>query len=140
MTLASMPCLLRRKSTERIFCLCPPPIPRLVIRPWALRPPDFFLMTTRFFSGRVFVMSSYDAMVIYRVDGVKGLKLLTGIKSNNPSLFSEVSSHHSLPLESFGYRFDKIVCSGDRRKRSAEISKCPGCCNMFFEKHLSTRV
>ena len=77
-------------------------------------------------------------MVIYRVDGVNGLKVLTGIKSINPSLFSEVSSHHSLLLESFGYRFDKIVPSGDRRKRSAENSKSRSSCNMFFEKILSS--
>ena len=33
MTEASMPCFLRLKSTMRIFCLCPPPMPRLVTRP-----------------------------------------------------------------------------------------------------------
>ena len=81
-------------------------MPRAVTRPWALRPPDFFLICTKPFSGRVFVMSSYDAMVIYRVEGVNGLKDLTGIKSNNPSLFPESSSHHSQLLESVGYRFD----------------------------------
>jgi hypothetical protein len=28
----------------------------------------------------VFVISSYEAIVMYRVDGVNGLKLLTGIQ------------------------------------------------------------
>jgi hypothetical protein len=32
-TVASTPCLLRLKSTRRIFCLCPPPSPRVVTRP-----------------------------------------------------------------------------------------------------------
>src|SRR5881396_2735599 len=38
-------------------------------------------MTTNRFSGLVFVTSSYDAMAMYRVDGVSGLNVLTGIKS-----------------------------------------------------------
>jgi len=38
-------------------------------------------MTTRLFSGFDFVISSNDAMVIYRVEGVNGLNVLTGIRS-----------------------------------------------------------
>ena len=40
-------------------------------------------MVTRLFSGFVFVISSYDAMVIYRVEGVSGLNVFTGIKSKS---------------------------------------------------------
>ncbi len=36
-------------------------------------------MTTSDFSGVVFVMSLKSAIVMYRVDGVSGLNVLTGI-------------------------------------------------------------
>src|SRR5215472_8687735 len=76
---ASTPCLLRLKSTRRIFCLCPPPMPREVMRPYILRPPVFLRISTSDFSGFVFVISLKSAIVMYRVDGVSGLNVLTGI-------------------------------------------------------------
>src|ERR1039458_8957476 len=80
-TVASTPCLLRLKSTRRIFCLWPPPMPRAVTRPYWLRPPVFLRISTSDFSGFVLVMSLKSAMVIYRVDGVSGLNVLTGINA-----------------------------------------------------------
>ena len=57
-TLAGMPSLSRLKSMRRSFCLLPPPMCRTVMRPCALRPPDFFLLTSKDFSGLVHVISS----------------------------------------------------------------------------------
>ena len=56
-------------------------MPRAVQRPYMLRPPVFFRISVRLFSGLVFffVISSNDAMVMYRVEGVNGLKVFTGI-------------------------------------------------------------
>src|SRR4029450_4594290 len=42
-TVAATSNLRRLKSTRRRRCLCPPPMWLLVIRPWLLRPPVFFL-------------------------------------------------------------------------------------------------
>jgi hypothetical protein len=47
----------------------------------ALRPPVFLRISTSDFSGFVFVMSLKSAIVMYRVDGVSGLNVLTGIKA-----------------------------------------------------------
>ena len=84
-TVASTPCFSRLKSTRRTFCLWPPLMPRAVIRPYAFRPPVFFRVSTSAFSGRTFVMSLKSAIVMYRVDGVSGLNVLTGIIPNFPS-------------------------------------------------------
>jgi hypothetical protein len=45
----------------------------------ALRPPVLTRRVTRFFSGRDLVISSNDDTVMYRRDGVRGRKVLTGI-------------------------------------------------------------
>src|SRR6266498_571203 len=53
-------------------------------------------MTTSRFSGLDFVISSYEAMAMYRVDGVSGLNVLTGIKSKAfPSHSLEWRGHQS---------------------------------------------
>ena len=57
-TRAGMPSLVRLKSIRRYRRLAPPPRWRAVLRPLALRPPDFVRPSTRDFSGSVFVISA----------------------------------------------------------------------------------
>ena len=57
-TLAGTPSLVRLKSIRRYRRLAPPPRWRAVLRPLALRPPDFLSPSTRDFSGSVFVISA----------------------------------------------------------------------------------
>src|SRR6267154_6878104 len=55
-------------------------------------------VTTKDFSGVVFVMSLKSAIVMYRVDGVSGLKCLTGINTKSfLSATSKLAGHHSCP-------------------------------------------
>src|SRR5688572_14206920 len=116
-TVASTPSLLRLKSIERIFCLWPPPMPRAVTRPYMLRPPVFFRICVKLFSGRVFffVISSNDEIVIYRVDGVRGLNDLTGIKLCKYDFIALAQGHHGLlPIR---------VLAGLRRALPAELAR-----------------
>src|SRR6187200_986962 len=62
-TFAGTPSLRRLKSILRYRRLAPPPRWRDVLRPWALRPPDFLRPSTRVFSGLVFVISAWPADV-----------------------------------------------------------------------------
>ena len=55
-------------------------------------------VTTSDFSGVVFVMSLKSAIVMYRVDGVSGLKCLTGINAKVfLSATLKLAGHHSCP-------------------------------------------
>src|SRR5436190_7497660 len=78
-TFAGIPRLSRLKSMSRYFCLWPPPMKREVTRPLLLRPPVFGLPLVSDFSGRVFVMSLYEACVEKRFLGDVGLYLLVAM-------------------------------------------------------------
>ena len=80
-TFAGTPSLrLRLKSILRYRRLAPPPRWRAVLRPLALRPPDFFRPSTSVFSGSVFVISAKSGYVTKRRPGEVGLGLRIGIK------------------------------------------------------------
>src|SRR3712207_2936768 len=83
-TLAGTPSLVRLKSILRYRRLAPPPRWREVLRPFALRPPDFLRPSTRVFSGSVFVISAKSAYVTKRRPGDVGLGLRIGITDRPP--------------------------------------------------------
>src|SRR5690606_6115917 len=75
-TLASTPSLsFRLKSIRRYWRLCPPPMWRVVMRPWLLRPPVFGSGLSRDFSGVDRVISAKSATLEPRRPGVVGLYL-----------------------------------------------------------------
>src|SRR5215213_5001095 len=74
-TRAGTPSLRRLKSTLRYSRLAPPPRWRAVLRPWALRPPDFVRPSTRVFSGSEVVISAKSGYVAKRRPGLVGLGL-----------------------------------------------------------------
>src|ERR671918_908668 len=78
-TRAGIPSLRRLKSILRYRRLAPPPRWRDVLRPWALRPPDFFRPSTRVLSGSVFVISAKSGYVTKRRPGEVGFGLRIGI-------------------------------------------------------------
>src|SRR5436190_23495737 len=78
-TLAGIPSLVRLKSILRYRRLAPPPRWREVLRPWALRPPDFLSPSVSAFSGFVFVTSAKSEYETKRMPGLVGLGLRTGI-------------------------------------------------------------
>src|SRR5678815_1844174 len=93
-------------------------------------------MTTSFFSGVVFVISSNDAIVMYRVDGVSGLKVLTGIKFRCvPGSAARRGRPLILLLVGVSYRSDqnKRCPSPNPGKRSAKVSKGDLPCNSFLK-------
>src|ERR1039457_6111174 len=119
-TVASTPCLFRLKSTRRIFCLCPPPMPRAVMRPYTLRPPVRLRISTKRFSGLVFVMSLKSAYAIYRVDGVNGLNVCTGINQQRfPSQLLGERSHYSCPQSGGQLSVPQVMLSVPTRANGA---------------------
>src|SRR3954451_8999567 len=78
-TLAGIPSLRRLKSMRRYRRLAPPPRWGAVLRPRALRPPDFVRPSTRDFSGSLFVISAKSGYVAKRRPGLVGLGLRIGI-------------------------------------------------------------
>src|SRR5918998_2631616 len=75
-TLAGTPSLSTRlKSIRRYWRLWPPPWCRVVIRPWALRPPFFGSGASSDFSGVDRVISAKSATLEPRRPGVVGLYL-----------------------------------------------------------------
>src|ERR671915_501020 len=78
-TFAGTPSFWRLKSILRYLRLAPPPRCREVIRPLALRPPDFLSPSTRPFSGSAFVTSALSFQVAKRRPGDVGLCFLTAI-------------------------------------------------------------
>src|SRR5271170_5323376 len=78
-TTASTPNLRRLKSIARYDCLCPPPRNRLVIWPWLLRPPEWFLPSVRPLTGLPFHRSERSISTVPRRLAVTGLKFLIGI-------------------------------------------------------------
>src|SRR5436305_8517262 len=85
-TFAGTESLRRLKSTRRYRRLAPPPRWRAVLRPCALRPPDFLSPSTRDFSGSERVISAKSGYVTNRRPGEVGLGLRIGITQLPPSL------------------------------------------------------
>src|SRR5689334_24969431 len=83
-TLAGIPSLRRLKSITRYRRLAPPPRWRDVLRPLALRPPDFFRPSVSDFSGLVRVTSAKSGYVTNRRPGEVGLGFLMGITHSPP--------------------------------------------------------
>src|SRR5215203_4948570 len=83
-TRAGIPSLRRLKSMIRYRRLAPPPRWRAVLRPLALRPPDFFSPVVSDFSGSVFVISAKSANVMKRRPADVGLTLRIGIRGQPP--------------------------------------------------------
>src|SRR6476646_10127184 len=83
-TLAGMPSLRRLKSITRYRRLAPPPRWREVLRPCALRPPDFFRPSVSDFSGSVRVTSAKSGYVTKRRPGEVGFGLRIGITQSPP--------------------------------------------------------
>src|SRR3712207_8495062 len=99
-TRAAMPSLRRLKSTLRYSRLAPPPRWRAVLRPRALRPPDFLRPSVRLFSGSVFVISEKSGYETKRRPGLVGLGLRIGMA------YSSRSEEHTSELQSRQY----LVC------------------------------
>src|SRR4051795_2989239 len=78
-TRAGTPSLVRLKSILRYRRLAPPPRWRAVLRPSALRPPDFLRPSTSERSGSVFVISAKSGYETNRRPGLVGLGLRMGI-------------------------------------------------------------
>src|SRR5919112_3557735 len=79
-TLAGTPSLsCRRKSITRYARLCPPPLCRVVMRPWLLRPPFLGSGRVSDFSGVDRVISTKSATDEPRRPGVVGLYLRIAI-------------------------------------------------------------
>src|SRR5687767_7729214 len=98
-TRAGIPNFSRRKSTSRSMRLAPPPLWRIVMRPYELRPPVRFLGDTSRFSGSVLVISSYRTYVRYRRAGEVGLTVRIGM----------LGALHELDLVARGERHDGLL-------------------------------
>src|SRR5438309_6265056 len=83
-TLAGTPSLRRLKSILRYSRLAPPPRWRAVLRPRALRPPDFLSPSVSDFSGSERVISAKSGYVTNRRPGDVGLGLRIGIGYSSP--------------------------------------------------------
>src|SRR5699024_736234 len=87
-TVASTPSLsLRRKSMTRYWRLCPPPLWRVVMRPWPLRPPLLLSGRSSDFSGVERVISAKFETLDPRRPGVVGLYLRIAMRFSRPFLF-----------------------------------------------------
>src|SRR6185369_9425957 len=92
--------------------------------------------------GFVFVISSNDAMVMYRVDGVSGLKVFTGIKlihvcqQTFPSQQPGEARPSILLLVGVSYRsVPKKRCPFPNRGNGAvRLAKETACATSFLEK------
>src|SRR6516162_3667013 len=69
----------RLKSTKRYACLCPPPMKRLVMRPWLLRPPVPILPSVNPLTGLPFHRSERSISTVPRRLAVTGLNCLSAI-------------------------------------------------------------
>src|SRR3954463_15470007 len=84
-TRAGTPSLVRLKSILRYRRLAPPPRWRDVLRPLALRAPDFLRPSVKDFSGGDFVFSAKPEYVPKRPPGLVGLGLRIGIQAQPSS-------------------------------------------------------
>jgi hypothetical protein len=106
-----------------------------------LRPPVFLRISTSDFSGFVLVISLKSAIVMYRVDGVSGLNVLTGINAKSfvqqlcevggPSILSQGGNQLSVRKHA--------VLATLRATRSEENIKRQFVCNTFFKLFLVVR-
>src|SRR5581483_10713377 len=103
-----MPVFSRRKSTIRIFRLWPPPMCRVVMRPWAFRPPVRFLVTVSRFSGSVFVISSKVGSVMNRRPGEVGFSVRRAMIPLSPVAASR-SRLEQLDLAARAQRHDRLL-------------------------------
>src|SRR5271166_1363120 len=78
-TVAGTSNLRRLKSTKRYACLCPPPMKRLVMRPWLLRPPVPILPSVSTLTGLPFHSSERLIRTVPRRLAVTGLNCLSAI-------------------------------------------------------------
>src|SRR5437763_12034609 len=83
-TFAGTPSLRRLKSILRYRRLAPPPRWRAVLRPWALRPPDFLRPSVSDFSGEERVTSEKSGYETNRRPGDVGFGLRIGIVYSPP--------------------------------------------------------
>src|ERR671921_1670775 len=95
-TFAGTPSLRRLKSILRYRRLAPPPRWREVLRPFELRPPDFFRPSTSDFSGSSRVISAKSGYVEKRRPGLVGLGLRSAMA------YSAVSRPWKIGIESPG--------------------------------------
>src|SRR3954452_3113926 len=96
-TLAGIPSLRRLKSTLRYRRLTPPPRWREVLRPLALRPPDFLRPSTSVRSGVVFVISAKSGYETKRRPGDVGLGLRTGMRLRLLEALEALEDRDGLP-------------------------------------------
>ena len=85
-------------------------------------------------------MSLKSAYVIYRVDGVSGLNVFTGInQSQFPSQQLGERSHQSCSQRGSQLSVPQVMLSVPQSwvKRSAQYNKANSLCNSFFQKSLS---
>src|SRR5690606_41063207 len=78
-TRPGMPSLSRLKSIILYKRLCPPPLWRVVIRPWLLRPAFLFKGASNDFSGLSVVISLKSKLVLLQRPFVVGLYFLIAI-------------------------------------------------------------
>src|SRR5216684_2517502 len=95
--------------------LAPPPRCRVVILPWLLRPACFCNLTTRDFSGFVFVISSKVETDMPRRPGDVGLYCLIGIFSTSLCL----QSVDRLAFTQGDNRFFPLACLFRSRGRTS---------------------
>src|SRR5262249_37153176 len=103
-TVAATLNLRRLKSIRRRRCLWPPPMWWLVMWPWLLRPPDFFLPTVSDFTGSPSHRTVRSTMNSRRNDGVIGLKLFRAM-----TLFPASQARGHVDLLTFSQRDDRLL-------------------------------
>src|ERR1700735_1507237 len=96
-TFAGTPSFSRLKSILRYRRLAPPPRWREVLRPFELRPPDFFSPSVSDFSGLERVISAKSGYVTNRIPGEVGFGLRIGITQPLPAGRTRGSSDRRRP-------------------------------------------
>src|ERR1019366_1098314 len=100
----------------------------------------FLRISTSDFSGVVFVMSLKSAIVMYRVDGVSGLNVLTGIKSKSFVSNFEVGRPSFLSLRGISYRSANMLSAQPFGRNGAhKLSNIPFSARDFL-KNFGTPV
>ena len=100
-TVAGMPSFVRLKSMMRYLVRLPPPMWRVVILPWLLRPPEWRWSCSRDFSGLSPVSSSYAETEAKRLPADVGLYFLIAIFSLSSSDYASDSKNSMGLLSSF---------------------------------------
>jgi len=105
-----------------------------------LRPPDFLRISTSDFSGVVFVMSLKSAIVMYRVDGVSGLNVLTGIIAKVLSATLKSAGHHSCSCWKQLSVCKHAVLPAFRAKGTGKISNAHRRASSFLKNFRSVKM